>query len=98
MLFRSGTNEQALLVPQRGVTRNPAGMPMVLLVGEEETVAAQVIKVARTVGAHWLVSEGLKGGERVIVEGMQKVRVGSVVKAVPFGAPAASPPPAAGAK
>jgi len=97
-IVEEGTNEQALLVPQRGVTRNPAGMPMVLLVGEEETVAAQVIKVARTVGAHWLVSEGLKGGERVIVEGMQKVRVGSVVKAVPFGAPAASPPPAAGAK
>ena len=44
-----------------------------------------MIKVARTVGDSWLVSEGLKAGDRVILEGIQKARPGTVVKAVPFG-------------
>lgn len=94
-LVEEGTNDQALLVPQRGVTRNPAGNPTVLLVGDEDKVESRVIKVARTIGDNWLVSDGLKIGDRVILEGMQKARVGSVVKAVPFGAPAASPSPVA---
>jgi membrane fusion protein, multidrug efflux system len=97
-LVEEGINEQALLVPQRGVTRNPAGNPMVLLVGDEDKVESRVIQVARTMGDNWLVRDGLKGGDRVIVEGIQKARVGTVVKAVPFGAPAASPPPAAATK
>ena len=79
-------NEQAILVPQRGVTRNPAGNAMVMVVGAEEKVEPRVIKVARTVGDSWLVSEGLQAGDRVILEGIQKARPGTPVKAVPFGA------------
>ncbi|HMK44764.1 MAG TPA: efflux RND transporter periplasmic adaptor subunit [Dissulfurispiraceae bacterium] len=83
-VVEEGMNEKAILVPQRGVTRNPAGNPMVMLVGEGEKVEPRMIKVARTIGDNWLVSEGLKEGERIIVEGLQKSRPGTVVKAVPF--------------
>jgi membrane fusion protein (multidrug efflux system) len=95
--------EQALLVPQRGVTRNPAGKAMVMVVGAGETVEPRVITVDRTVGDQWLVSDGLKAGDRVILEGLQKARPGTAVKAVPFGQkpatePATPPAPATGKK
>ncbi len=101
-ILEEGVNEQAILIPQRGVSRNPAGNAMVMVVGAEEKVEPRVIKVARTVGDSWLVSEGLKSGDRVIMEGFQKARPGTPVKAVPFVAktegapqPAAQQPPAA---
>ena len=87
-IVEEGVNEQAILVPQRGVTRNPAGDAMVMVVGAEEKVEPRVIKVARTVGDSWLVSDGLKAGDRVILEGLQKARPGTPVKAVPFGSTA----------
>jgi membrane fusion protein (multidrug efflux system) len=83
-ILEEGVSERAILVPQRGVTRNPAGNAMVLVVGAEEKVESKVIKVARTIGDNWLVSEGLKTGDRVILEGLQKARPGTPVKAVPF--------------
>jgi len=102
-ILEEGVNEHAILVPQRGVTRNPAGNAMVMVVGNEEKVEPRVIKVVRTVGENWLVSEGLKAGDRVIVEGLQKARPGTPVKAVPFGSktdgtPATAPKPAAAHK
>ncbi len=75
-----------------GVTRNPAGNAMVMVVGNEEKVEPRVIKVLRTVGENWLVSEGLKAGDRVILEGLQKARPGTPVKAVPFGSRADGTP------
>ncbi len=91
-ILEEGVNEQAILVPQRGVTRNPKGDAMVMLVGAKEMVEPRIITVARTVGDNWLVSGGLKAGDRVIVEGLQKARPGTPVTAVPFGAkPEASP-------
>lgn len=99
-IIQEGVSEQAILVPQRGVSRNPKGEAMVMMVGAEEKVEPRVIKVSRTVGDSWLVSEGLKTGDRVILEGIQRARPGTPVKAVPFGskpaaAPAGSPQPAA---
>ena len=96
-VIEEGVNEQAILVPQRGVTRNPAGNAMVMVVGAEEKAEARMIKAARTVGDSWLISEGLKAGDRVILEGLQRARPGTVVKAVPFGASAGAPPAAASA-
>lgn len=92
-LLQEGVNEQAILVPQRGVSRNPAGNAMVMLVGAEEKVEPRVIKVERTVGDNWLVTEGLKAGDRIILEGIQKARPGTQVKAVPFGSKAAEGAP-----
>ncbi len=102
-VLQEGVNEQAILVPQRGVTRNPAGNAMVMVVGAEEKVEPRIIKAERTIGENWLVSEGLKTGDRVILEGIQKARPGTPVKAVPFGskpeaAPAAAVTPPAAAK
>jgi membrane fusion protein (multidrug efflux system) len=97
-VLEEGSNAQALLVPQRGVTRNPAGTATVMLVGAEEKVEVRPIKVVRTVGDNWLVEEGLNAGDRVIVEGLQRARPGTVVKAVPFGAAPTAPQPAAASK
>ncbi|HSH13263.1 MAG TPA: efflux RND transporter periplasmic adaptor subunit [Desulfurivibrionaceae bacterium] len=101
-LVQEGVVEQAILVPQRGVTRNPAGAAMVMVVGAEEKVEPRVIKVERTIGDSWLVNEGLQAGDRVILEGLQKARPGTEVKAVPFGSKLAEGPAggaaAAGAK
>jgi membrane fusion protein (multidrug efflux system) len=95
-VVQEGVKDQAILVPQRGVTRNPAGNPMVMVVGAEEKVEPRVIKTERTVGENWLVNEGLKAGDRVILEGIQKARPGTQVKAIPFGSkPEAAAPPAA---
>lgn len=91
-VLEEGVNENAILIPQRGVTRNPKGDALVMTVGAEEKVEPRPIKVVRTVGDSWLVSDGLKTGDRVILEGLQKARPGTVVKAVPFGsAPATEP-------
>ena len=94
-VVEEGESPQAILVPQRGVTRNPKGDAMVMAVGAGEKVEPRVIKVARTVGDNWLVSDGLKAGDRVILEGLQKAKPGTPVKVVPFvakpeGAPAAA--------
>jgi membrane fusion protein (multidrug efflux system) len=102
-ILEEGVNDNAILIPQRGVTRNPKGDAMVMVVGTDEKVEPRPIKVARTVGDNWLVSDGLKAGDRVILDGMQRARPGSSVKAVPFSiAPAApstgTPQPAAAKK
>ena len=84
-IVTEGIREQAILVPQRGVTRNQAGKAMVMVVGAEEKVEPRIIEVARTVGDNWLVRAGLSAGDRVILEGIQRARPGTPVKVVPFG-------------
>lgn len=91
-VVEEGVSEHAILVPQRGVSRNPAGNAVVMVVGAEEKMEPRVIKVDRTVGDSWFVSDGLKAGDRVILEGLQKARPGMPVKAVPFGSSPAAPP------
>lgn len=91
-VLEEGVNEQAILVPQQGVTRSPDGNAMVMVVGVEDKVEPRIIKVVRTVGDSWLVSEGLKTGDRVIMEGLQKARPGTPVKAVPFSSKANGTP------
>lgn len=80
-LVAEGVNEEALLVPQRGVTRNARGQPTALVVGPDERVELRVLKTDRAIGDKWLVTEGLKAGDRVIVEGLQKTGPGAQVKA-----------------
>jgi membrane fusion protein (multidrug efflux system) len=94
-ILEEGVNDQAILVPQRGVTRKPDGNAAVMVVGAQEKMEQRVIKVDRNVGDNWLVSEGLKTGDRVILEGTQKAKPGTPVKAVPFGAKSGTSPTAA---
>lgn len=76
-------NPQALLVPQVGVTRDQKGLPVVLVVNGERKVERRQIVADRTVGSSWLVTDGLKAGDQVVVEGLQKVRPGTLVNPVP---------------
>lgn len=88
--IEQGMDENALTVPQRALIRNAQGAS-VLVVGTDGKVAALPVKAPQAIGDSWVVTEGLKGGEKVIVEGLQKVKVGAPAKAVPFkpaGAPA----------
>lgn len=93
-LIEEGVNEQAILVPQRGVTRDSKGDPTAMVVDSSDKVEMRVLKVERAIGDKWLVSAGLGAGDRVILEGLQKIRPGVQVKVVPFGAeaPATTPP------
>jgi membrane fusion protein (multidrug efflux system) len=78
----NAVREQAVLVPQRAVTRDAKGNATAMVLGSEDKVAVRPVKVSRTVGDNWLVDEGLAAGERVIVEGLQKVKPGMVAKGV----------------
>ncbi len=77
-----GVLEQAILVPQQAVSRDVKGNPIALVVGPEDKVEARMLTVDRAIGDKWLVSSGLSVGDRVIAEGMQKVRPGATVKVV----------------
>jgi membrane fusion protein (multidrug efflux system) len=85
-IVQEGLVERAILVPQQSVSRDPKGNPVALVVDDAETVAQRKIAVDRAIGDRWLVSDGLKPGDRVIVEGIQRVRPGTSVKVVPFSA------------
>jgi membrane fusion protein (multidrug efflux system) len=81
--FPQAIAEGALTIPQRSLIRNAQGS-MVMVVDKDGKVAAQPVKVGQTVGDQWIVTDGLKGGEQVIVEGLQKVKPGAPAKAVPY--------------
>ncbi len=84
-VVQEGVNESALLVPQRGVSRNQKGEPVAMVVGADEKVEARPLKIDRAVGEAWLLAEGLAAGDRVILEGLQRIRPGVPVRALPFG-------------
>jgi len=84
-IITEGVDEQALLVPQQGVARNSKGDPFALIVDAEEKVQQRMLSLDRAIGDKWLVLSGLEPGDRVIVEGVLKVRPGTFVKAIPFG-------------
>lgn len=92
-----GTIRSAILVPQRGVTRDQGGRPTALVVGADGKVERRTLTTDRAIGDAWLVTDGLAAGDRVIVEGLQKVRPGAPVNPVPAQAPSttASAAPAA---
>jgi len=72
----------ALLVPQRAVV-DQQGVFVVALVGADDTVTLRTVKVGERVGSLWIISEGLTPTDRVVVEGVEKVKEGEKVKPVP---------------
>lgn len=86
----SGVRPDALLVPQQGIARDPKGEAFAMLLGADGKVEQRTVKVSRTVGDQWLVDEGLAAGDRVIVEGLQKIRPGAPAR---VAAPAAGGAP-----
>ena len=95
-LIKEGVNEQALLVPQQGVSRDHKGNPVALVVDAENKVGQRMLTLDRAIGDKWLVSSGLAPGDRVIVEGIQMLQPGTVVRAVPFNETQAGRGPAGG--
>lgn len=97
-VVKEGIHAQAILVPQQAVSRDVKGNPMTLVVGAEDKVQPRPLTLDRALGDQWLVTSGLTAGDRVIIEGMQKVRPGVVVRvAAPGAASGAAPQPAPGA-
>ena len=83
-VIKEGINEQAILIPQQAVSRNRKGKPLALIVDAAGKVEQRMLTLDLAIGDKWLVSAGLTPGDRVIVEGMQRVRPGTAVKVVPF--------------
>ncbi|PVZ87320.1 efflux transporter periplasmic adaptor subunit [Serratia sp. S1B] len=89
-----GVRNDALLVPQQGVTRNPRGEATSLVVGADNKVEARILTADQAIGDKWLVTAGLKAGDRVIVTGLQKIKPGVEVKAQEVDSQAATQPQA----
>lgn len=80
-----GVNEKAIVVPQNVVSHNSRGQAVVMVVGQDGKAAERVVQTPRTVGNNWLIGAGLNAGDQLIVSGLQYVRAGVPVKAVPAG-------------
>ncbi|MCC4521769.1 efflux RND transporter periplasmic adaptor subunit [Enterobacter hormaechei] len=78
-----GTQPDAILVPQQGLTRTPRGDATVLVVNDKNQVESRTVVAPQAIGDRWLITEGLKNGDRVIISGLQKVRPGVTVVAIP---------------
>lgn len=90
-VLQAGTSERALLAPQQAVTRDPAGVARVLVVKGDDTLENRRIVTGAAVGNRWEVLSGLAAGERILVDGSQRVKAGDKVKPVP-ARPEAAPP------
>jgi membrane fusion protein (multidrug efflux system) len=86
--LQQAVNEQAIAVPQQAVQRSADGAT-VMVVGEGDKVEVRKVTTTSSSGNRWIIGEGLKPGDRVIVEGLQKVRPGAPVRPIPWQ-PAAS--------
>jgi len=83
-VLQEGLHKNALLIPQQAVSRDPKGTPLVFIVDKEGKAQQRQLTLDRAIGDEWIVSSGLEPGERVIVEGILKVKPGIPVKTVPF--------------
>ena len=92
--FSQATTRNGILVPQAGVSRTPQGQATVMVVGPGNKAVRRIVAADQTVGPDWLVTSGLNPGDKVIVEGLGKIREGKPVQPVP----ARSVPPPAGSQ
>lgn len=81
-LLPTAVAPDALLVPQRSVTRDLTGKASVMVVGTDDKIEKRPLELDRAIGTQWLVDSGLKAGERVVVDGFQRVKVGDKVNPV----------------
>ncbi|WP_439253877.1 solvent efflux RND transporter periplasmic adaptor subunit SrpA [Pseudomonas monteilii] len=81
-LLKEGVQQAAILVPQQAISRDTRGVPSVWVVKADNTVEAREVQTLRTVGNAWLISKGVSEGERIVTEGVQRVRSGIAVNAV----------------
>jgi len=92
-IIGTGVRPDAVLAPQRGILRGAKGETSAMVLGADNLVEMRSVRVSQTIGDQWLVEEGLAAGDRVIVEGLQKIRPGMparVAEAPPIEAPTAA--------
>ena len=94
-VLNEGIYPNAILAPQQGVSHDPKGAATAMVVGSDGKAEPRVIKTAGIYGDKWLVTDGLKPGDRLIVEGLLKVKPGAPVKAGPANLAAPGPTSAA---
>ena len=82
-VIEEGVLAQAILVPQQAVTRNAKGEALALVVDAQNTLVARPLELDRAVGGTWIVRQGLTAGDRVVVDGLQKIRPGMNVQTAP---------------
>jgi membrane fusion protein (multidrug efflux system) len=95
--IQEGVREGAVLAPQQGISHDQKGRPNALVVGPDNTVERRTLETDRAIGDQWLVTSGLKPGDRVIVEGIQSAKPGAKVVPEEYRAPdekTAQPQPA----
>jgi membrane fusion protein (multidrug efflux system) len=92
--IQEGVREDTVLAPQQGVSHNQKGDPTALVVSSDNTVELRVLQTDRAIGDQWLVSSGLKPGDRLIVEGLQRALPGAKVRPEEYRTPAAAAKPA----
>ncbi|KAF3996399.1 efflux RND transporter periplasmic adaptor subunit [Glaciimonas immobilis] len=80
--IEEGFNDNAILIPQRAVTRDVTGNATALILNGENEVAQRTLVIAGAVGNQWLIGGGLEVGDRVIVDGLQNVKVGDIARGV----------------
>lgn len=90
-----GVRQGVMRVPATAVTRTPQGTATVMVVGQDNKATLRTVRTGALVDGFWLVDDGLKAGERVIVSGVQKLRPGTVVRVAAAPAPAPAAPVAA---
>src|SRR5690606_5765909 len=81
----SGMLDKAILVPQQGISRDARGRPLAMVVNMEGKVESRLVEAERAVGNRWLITSGLKSGERLITEGLQYIQPGVAVQTKPAG-------------
>jgi len=85
--FAQASDPNAFLVPQPAVTRDPQGNAQVYVLSADNKAIPRAITTSRTVGTNWVVTGGLKQGDKVITEGIGKLKPNQPVKPVPAGSP-----------
>lgn len=88
-ILEEGVNEQGLLVPQQGVTHDTRGNATALVLGTDGKVELHALDLGEAVGDKWVVKSGLKVGDQLIVDGLQKVKPGAAAQAVSIDAASA---------
>ncbi|MFV7771203.1 efflux RND transporter periplasmic adaptor subunit [Shewanella marisflavi] len=83
-VLNAGTDPKAILVPQSAITRNTKGQAVAMVIGADNKVEPRVVTTAEVIDHQWRITSGLKVGEQVIVEGLQKIRPGAPVVAKPL--------------
>jgi membrane fusion protein (multidrug efflux system) len=96
-ILEEGVRREAILVPQQGITHDASGKATALVLGSDQKVELRELTVNRAIGDQWLVDSGLKAGDRVIVDGLQRVKPGMTAQVMAPAPPGAPQPGEAGA-